>query len=808
MNHDGHILISTGRSRKELQWKNRDMQWSDLVKKLSTTHRTAETYREYNSAKKGRQDEIKDVGGFVGGHLAGGKRRKGAVIARQLLTLDMDYAPVGFWDEFTMLYDNAACIYSTHKHSPESPRLRLVLPIDRECTPDECEAIGRRVAGNLGIEYFDPSTFQPERLMYWPSTAKDGEFLFEVQDGPWVCADEVLASYHNWRDVSEWPVSSKVDKLVQRDIAKQGDPLEKTGIVGAFCRAYTIHEAIETFLPGTYEPCAINNRYTFTGGSTAAGVVTYDDKFAFSHHATDPASSKLCNAFDLVRLHLFGLKDEDAKEGTPVNKMPSFSAMTDLAIKDGRVKQQFGEDRLQSAMGDFEGVELTEGSRDWMKELDYDKKGTLLSTIDNIVKIMENDPHLSSNLQYDLFENRPVFTRRLPWRSVTFADRYLTDRDADNMEHYIETVYGLTTGKLEKALSVIYERHKFHPVRDYLDTLSWDEQERVDTLFIDYMGAEDNEYTRAVARKMLVAAVARVMRPGIKFDNMAVTVGPQGIGKSSLFARLGRHWFSDSFTTMQGKEAYEQLQGVWIIEVAELSGMKKQEVETVKHYVSKCEDRFRVAYGKRIENFPRQCIFFGSTNKADFLRDSTGNRRFWPIRTGNPKKDLFTELTKTEVDQIWAEAVVLYEQGEPLYLPKELEAIAMEVQEQHSERDDRAGIIERYLEKLLPDGWEERDMYKRREYYQTDDELEPIGKHQRDRVCAAEIWVEAFGMKLGDMHTANTKFIHDAMRLLDDWKPYKTKARFGIYGLQRGYYRVGSFYEITQRGDLGGFEDE
>ena len=801
MIHNGHIILATGRSRKELQWKNKDMQWSDLVAKLSTTHRTHETYKEYLSAKPGVQDDIKDVGGFVGGHLAGGKRRKGSVLARQLLTLDMDYAPADFWAEFTLLYHQAACIYSTHKHSPDKPRLRLVLPLDREVSPDECEAIGRRIAGTLGIEYFDPTTFQAERLMYWPSTSKDAEFVFELQDGSWLSADETLASYRDWRDVSEWAVSVKVDKLVQRELVKQGDPLEKNGLVGAFCRSYTIHEAIEKFLPEVYEACMQEGRYTYTGGSTAAGVIVYDDKYAYSHHATDPAGGKLCNAFDLVRLHLYGLKDETAKEGTPSNKLPSFSAMSDMALKDAKVKQQFGEDRLSAAAADFGDVELSETNTDWLKDLDYDKKGVPLSTIDNLVKILEHDHLLSGSLAYDQFEQRPVFLRSLPWRKVTGADRYLTDRDADNMEHYIEHSYGISTGKIDKALSVIYERHKFHPVRDYLDTLQWDGEERVDMLFIDYMGAEDSAYVRAVARKMLVAAVARVMQPGIKFDNMAVTVGPQGIGKSSLFSKLGRSWFSDSFTTMQGKESYEQLQGVWIVEVAELSGMKKQEVETVKHFMSKREDRYRVAYGKRVENFPRQCVLFGSTNKIDFLRDSTGNRRFWPVRTGAPKKSVFEELTRVVVDQLWAEAVYLYEQGETLFLPKELEAQALEVQEQHSERDDRAGIIERYLEKLLPDGWEQRDMYKRREYYQSDDDLEEIGKYSRERVCAAEIWVEAFGLKLGDMNTYNTKFIHDAIRTMEDWKPYRYKARFGIYGLQRGYFKVGSFYEITQMAD-------
>lgn len=799
LKHNGIISIATGRSRKELNWKNKDWQWSDLLQKLGTTHRTAETYAEYLSSKKPRQDEIKDVGGFFGGFLAGGKRRNGSVLNRQLITLDIDFAKAGLWDDFTMLYDQAACVYSTHKHCADSPRLRLIMPLDRPVATDEYEAIARRIAGNLDIEVFDHTTFQAERLMYWPSTAKDGEYVFEYQDGPWISADEVLASYHDWKDSSEWPVSVKVDKIVQRDIAKQGDPLEKTGIIGAFCRSYSIHEAIDAFLQDVYEPCAIDGRYTYSGGSTAAGLITYDDKFAYSHHGTDPASGKLCNAFDLVRIHKYSLKDEDAKEGTPPSKLPSFSAMTEMALKDAKVKQQFGEDQLSSALADFGSVELRKEDTEWLRTLEYDKKGVPLSTIDNIVKILENDVHLNNNIAYDAFEQRAVFKRKLPWRKVTHKDRYITDRDDDNIEHYIESVYGLSTSKLDKAMSVLYERHKFHPVRDYLQSLYWDGTPRVDSLFIDYIGAEDNPYTRAVTRKTLVAAVARVMQPGCKFDYMLVFVGKQGIGKSSLIGKLGKEWYSDSFATVQGKEAYEQIQGVWLVEMAELSGLRKADIETTKHFVSKREDRFRVAYGKRVENFPRQCIFFGSTNKTDFLRDPTGNRRFWPISIEQPKQNVFSGLTEEVVDQVWAEAVQLYKDGEELYLSKDMEELAFKVQERHSERDDRAGIIERYLDKLLPVSWEEKNIFEKREYLRGDDSIQEKGTIRRNRVCAAEIWCEAFELKQGDMNAHSIRFIHDILRGIDGWTEFKNKQRFGQYGIQRGYYRDGSFFEVTDK---------
>ena len=278
INFDGSFDIATGRSRKETNWRNKEFTWSELIKKVSVTHRTAETHSEYVTAKKTRQDEIKDIGGFVGGYLSTGRRKSGNVLHRQLITLDLDYAKPGFWDDFTLLYGNAALVYSTHKHAPDSPRLRLIVPLDRPVYADEYEAIARKLAGSIDIELFDPTTFQPERLMYWPSTSKDGEYIFEYQDGEWLNADEILSSYYDWKDSSEWPVSSKVDKLVQRSINKQGDPLEKPGVIGAFCRTYTVTEVLEIFLADVYEPCAVENRYTYKEGSTAAGLIVYEDK--------------------------------------------------------------------------------------------------------------------------------------------------------------------------------------------------------------------------------------------------------------------------------------------------------------------------------------------------------------------------------------------------------------------------------------------------------------------------------------------------------------------------------------------------
>ncbi len=603
LQHDNLLDLATGRSRKEIRWKNQSLLWSDLLTKLSETHRTAETLSEYNLAKKPRQDEIKDVGGFVGGYLTSGRRKNGMVAHRQLITLDLDFAPADFWDDLTLVEGFACAMYSTHKHAPSNPRLRLLIPLDRPVDAAEYEAIARRIAGDIGIEYFDPTTFEPARLMYWPSTSSDGEYLFEYQDGEWLSADAVLSRYRDWRDISEWPFSKKVEGVVKRAMQKQGDPLEKPGIVGAFCRVYTIAEAVDEFLSEIYTPMegqqgeGMANRYTYVNGSTAGGVDVYDDKFAYSHHGTDPMSGKLANAFDMVRIHLFGLQDEEMRGalpndlgegGLPTAKLPSYEAMCELAAKDRAVRIQIGVERIEAAGADFGGgaptnlsgealeviggeeadellnrkaksklrvaedgeiesdesvqdtddeeideldqvEELTTEDMEWLADLAVDKKGNYLSTVDNVVKILQLDPKLKGKLTFCLLSKREVAAGHLPWRRVTKSTRNLVDRDESNLRHYLERVYAITgEKKISDGLAVVLGKNSMHPVKDYLGRVSeegfWDGVQRVDELLIRYLGAEDNAYVRAVTRKTLVAAVARIYRPGIKYDTVLTLI--------------------------------------------------------------------------------------------------------------------------------------------------------------------------------------------------------------------------------------------------------------------------------------------
>ena len=358
MTNDRLITITVGANRRAIQWHPQTLLISELYEKLRLPARSTETMAQYLALSKGQQDDLKDVGGFVAGTLNGPRRKASAVTGRDVLTLDLDNIPAGDTESVCARVASLGygyCIYSTRKHRPDAPRLRVLLPLDRACTADEYEPIARKVAWYIDstMALFDPTTFEASRLMYWPSCCADGPYVYYWDDKPMLSADRLLGEYADWRDTTSWPTipgAVSPAKLA----AKQGDPLTKHGIVGAFCRTYGIEAAMDKFLPGIYEPTVIPGRYTYTGGSTTGGAVLYDNgKFLFSHHATDPCSGKLVNSFDLVRLHCFGGKDDEAQPDTPTNRLPSYTAMCELAAQDQQVSGLLLQERWQEATAGF-----------------------------------------------------------------------------------------------------------------------------------------------------------------------------------------------------------------------------------------------------------------------------------------------------------------------------------------------------------------------------------------------------------------------------------------------------------------------
>lgn len=793
LKYDENLSIAVGLNVSSKVWKNTKTTWSNLVQKLATPVVTAETYKRFMSATKEEQSKIKDVGGFVGGFLTNGRRDKTNVLYRQLITLDIDFSHENFWWDFQMLFDCAAVIHSTHKSCSEKPRHRLIIPLDREVSQEEYQAIARKVAGDLNIDLFDRSTFDVNRLMFWPSVSLDMEYYFEFQDGPFLEADYILGLYNDWHDTSEWPTATDSTDAIMQAIKKQEDPEDKKGIIGVFCRTYTIQEAIETFLSDVYTPAG-EGRYTYINGSTAAGLIVYDDKFAYSHHGTDPAGGRLCNAFDLVRIHKFGHLDT-GKEKEDKDKK-SFKVMEEFASKDSTTKKHIAEEKFAEAKFEFAEEAKAEVPEEydtsWTEELDANTKGEYDNSANNLNIIIQHDQFLKDVFKLNIFDNKRYVTRSLPWRKVDTVEP-LRDVDYSGVRNYIECVYGIVSSqKVDDALALEFEKKKFHPIREYICAQKWDGIPRVNTLLIDYFGAEDNAYTRAAIRKMLCAAVARVFEPGIKFDTALILVGEQGTYKSTFVKKLGMEWFSDTFTTVQGKESFEQIQGAWLIEMAELSGLKKAEVESIKHYISKREDMFRPAYGRTVETYKRQCVFFGTTNNKDFLRDPTGNRRFMPIdvRPEYATKSVNDDLTQDEINQIWAEAYQLYLAKEPLYLVGDEDIIAKIEQHKHSEADERKGIIEEYLNTKFPDDWDKMDLYDRRRW--LEDPLSKNGTVQKDFVCIAEVWCECLGKDKTEMSRYNTREVNEILRSLPEWEAIASTKNFPLYGKQKYYKRKDS----------------
>lgn len=797
LNNDFSIDLATAHSRIAKKWRNRHWLWSELLQRCSETKRTGETAAEYARMSKEEQSNVKDVGGFVGGYLSGGIRKNANVMYRTVATLDIDYGTVNVWDDFTMAFGFAAMIYSTHKHSSKTPRYRLVFPLSRQVSPAEYEPLCRKIAAEIGIDLFDDTTYELPRLFYWPSTSKDADFVFDYQDGPACDVDAILSQYVDYKDVSAWPLSSREGDVIAHEIKKQGDPTEKPGVIGAFCRAYSIEDAIDNFLSDKYEKTGHDGRYTYKLGSVAGGLVCYEGKFAYSHHETDPASKQLCNAFDLCRVHLFGAQDEGSR-ALDVTRKPSYAAMQEFAAKDKAVKLLMARERAQAAADDFDGLddaELPEDYNDeWKAELEYTKSGKLLCNIANIILILENDPALAGHIVHDLFTGMDSAKDGLPWNKN--ANQW-TDTDDANLRVWLEKHYDITgKEKIADALTAVLTRHSYHPIRDYLNGLTWDGVPRLDRIIIDYMGAEDSELNRAMSRKHFVAAVARVFNPGCKYDYCLIMSGAEGIGKSTLLRVMGGRWFNDSITTLEGKEGMEQLRRAWVVELGELSSIKRSDVEQVKAHLSKQVDIYRAAYARRVLEHPRQCVFCGTTNEALFLKGDTGNRRFWviPVVAELRKYKDWSEAIRRDRDQLWAEAVHYYKQGEPLYLSEELEAQAKQRQQDFNDDNDDpiVAMLDKYLSTLLPVNWDTMDIQARRSFLRDPDPLQAEGTVKRDKVCAAEFICEQLGK---DMADKDYKYLcRRVSKMIGDrpeWERVSsTKHAAKLYGTQRGFRRV------------------
>lgn len=809
LTYDAAVDITVGQSRNSVNWTIQHITLSALYTRLETPIVGTEPIAEYLSLSKAEQDVRKDVGGFIGGVLSAPRRKVENVVSRDLLTLDIDTIPPYQADTIKQRADQLGCgycIYPTRKDRPEAPRKRLLVPVSRSMDGDEYDAVSRKIASMIGIEMCDPTTFELNRLMYWPSCCADSHYDFWYKDAPALDVDVVLASYTDWHDWSERPQVPGANDH-RKQAVRQGDPESKPGVVGAFCRTYDIYSAMDELLPGIYAPCDNDpRRFTYLNGSTTGGAVVYDDgKFLYSHHATDPCSGKLVNAADLVRLHKFGQLDANAAYDTPVNKLPSFKAFCEFAVGDPKVAALMMQERYNAGRKEFEGLgnepgepkEAEQATReerpdDWLQESNLQlnpQTGAILPTIDNICIILEHDPLLKAKFALNKFAGRGEVLGDLPWDHEG-KRRLWSDTDTNGLYWYLEKRFNITKRQnIDAALDIHASTHAFNDVQDYIVGLTWDGQPRLDTVFTDYLGAEDTEYTRAVCRKSFTAAVVRAMEPGCKYDNMLILCGPQGIGKSTLLDKMSHGWFNDSISTFEGKEASELLQGVWLVEVAELDAFRRADVSRIKQFLSLRADRYRAAYGRNVKELPRCCAFFGTCNQLDFLQDTTGNRRFWPVDVGivPHDKNVWDDLTEDVIDQLWAEAKVRWQIGEPLFLTGEIEKQAQEMQEKHREMNPKEGMVADFITQEVPVDWQKWPLDRRRDWWAQATHGAEVVTVKRTKIAPIEIWCELFfnnpkDIRRGDAHEIN------AMLLRIPGLAYaQNPFRCGPYGMQRGF---------------------
>jgi predicted P-loop ATPase len=461
----------------------------------------------------------------------------------------------------------------------------------------------------------------------------------------------------------------------------------------------------------------------------------------------------------------------------------------------------------------------------WMEKLDYSDEGGVRNTFANIHLIIENDIRTKGLFERNMLLNGDVF-RRAPntftkKRESKGGTHQITGpawdiRDPINGELVLDVHVAMVrelltapgrrggwglgkpaTSDVRESIEMIARKNAFHPIRDYLDSLKWDGTARVERLFVDYLGTEDDSYHRDTARLTMIAAVTRALEPGHKFDYVPVIEGGQGVRKSTFIEALAvrPEWFGELSSDFGDiARMVESMQGRWITELAEMSGMNRSDVNDVKKFVSQTADRVRLAYERAAANYLRQSIIMGSTNDDAYLRDDTGGRRFWPIRCQVDKigGSIPIDKLRRNLSQLWAEAVHLYREMRksqphgalPLYL-------ADEGSRKHAERlqatrrvgnvwDDWAAQIDEWADTLMPVG----------DGFSGDDAMQP-----RDILCSLEIWVECLGFP-GKPNQQDATYIGNAMKLLArKWDrseriTYPTGSKAAQrYGRPRGWVR-------------------
>lgn len=329
----------------------------------------------------------------------------------------------------------------------------------------------------------------------------------------------------------------------------------------------------------------------------------------------------------------------------------------------------------------------------WKDQLARTENGSLIAHMQNVELILGNDERWAGVITFSAFSSKIVKLRTPPYGGGT-GD--WGDIDDIRVMKWLAQQYNLRVkaSSVIEAVSVVAHDNSFHPVRNYLNKLEWDRVPRLDTWLNTVMGVTQSGYSAKVGKRWMISAVARVMRPGCKADSVMILEGGQGEGKSTAMSILGGDWFMDTPFALGDKDGFQAIRGKWIIELGELDSFNKAESTKAKQFFSASTDTYRESYGRRTNDVPRQCIFVGTTNQDEYLKDATGNRRYWPVACTKVDLEQLREIR----DQLWAEAMFCYEAGEIWWVNRDETAMFSEAQDERFVVDEWEGPILTWLE--------------------------------------------------------------------------------------------------------------
>lgn len=773
--------IITAPKRTSRHWQPGTITWDQILAWCKTPARM----KESGGYVLGRLRETtvvhKDAYGQPEPPCHGYHRKKTAVIDRCALTLDVDFPKPGFAEKVELVLPHKALLHTTYSSTAEEPRYRLIIPLDRKVAPDEYHIASAAIMQRLGENNFDPGSTQHERFMFKPAAKALADFSFVEIDGPVAEADSLLVDFQPDLSALPMPKPSRAKR----------DPFSIEGTIGAFNRSYQdFGYLIEQYeLP--YQEAGVD-RWQLVGAAGAAGMgpIAGAEGLVYSHHSADPAFDVTCSAFDLARLHLYGDLDEDLPSNTPVNKLPSQQAMLERATEDVNVvKELVGGDFSAEMAVLAEDIEEEQGltPRDW--RLDFRLEPRTGQPKDDIVNwdLIAAHDRAFKVLYYNELSMAIEISEDLPWRKLTKGRETFTAGDRSSLALYIERTYKIrpARGYLDDLINDRALNRRRNPVKEYLEALRWDGKPRVETCL---PGVTPTDFTRLVARKVMTAAVARMLDPGCKWDHMLVIYGPEGMGKSHWIDKMTLG-FSSSLGRLNDKDTLITMQRSWIMTSDEGHTLKKADFDAQKEFITRTHDTFRMPYERESQVHPRHCVIWGTTNDDVFLRRQEGNRRFLIVRS-DQKVD-FDQLTDHYIGQVWAEAVHYYNAGEQLWLDTDDNEMAKAEREQFTEEDALTGIVEQYLGTLVPETWDEMSPESRQLWLQNaSDDLVAVGTEPITRICSLQIWVEAMGRRRGDHRRVDLLEISTVLKAMPGWRLEPGTHRIPGYGPQKVFVKL------------------